>query len=141
MRRYGDGQLPLVNTRDRELEDKPEIQRHTSLHGGGGMPSCADLDERQLDELRRADCAMVSLVDDEVGRILAVLDEEGFAEDTIVVFTSDHGELLGDHQLLRKGPFLYECSVRVPLIIRWPGVIEAGIRCRELVQWVDLAPW
>jgi arylsulfatase len=140
VRRYDDVELPEVNTRDGELEDKPEIQQHTSLHGGGGMPSCADLDEQQLDQLRRAYYAMVSLVDDEVGRILAVLDEEGLAEDTIVVFTSDHGELLGDHQLLRKGPFLYDCSVKVPLIIRWPGVVEAGMRREELVQWVDLAP-
>ena len=90
--------------------------------------------------MRRAYYAMVSLVDDEVGRILAVLEAEGLAEDTIVVFTSDHGELLGDHQLLRKGPFLYDCSVRVPLFVRWPGVVPPGLRRRELVQWVDLAP-
>ncbi|MGP9539160.1 sulfatase-like hydrolase/transferase [Brachybacterium sp. AOP43-C2-M15] len=140
LRRYDDVDLPPVNTRDGELEDKPEIQRHTSAHSSAGMPSCADLTEQELDEVRRAYYAMVSLVDDEVGRILAVLEEEGLAESTIVVFTSDHGELLGDHQLLRKGPFLYDCSVKVPLIIRWPGVIEAGTRRDELVQWVDLAP-
>ena len=140
VRRYDDVELPPVNTRDGELADKPDIQQRTSLHGGGGMPSYADLDAQQLDELRRAYYAMVSLVDDEVGRILAVLEEEGLAEDTIVVFTSDHGELLGDHQLLRKGPFLYDCSVKVPLIVRWPGVIDPGTRHDELVQWVDLAP-
>ena len=140
VRRYDDVELPPVTTRDGELEDKPEIQRWTSLHGGGGMPSYADLDEAPLDEVRRAYYAMVSLVDDEVGRILAVLEAEGLAEDTIVVFTSDHGELLGDHQLLRKGPFLYDCSVRVPLFVRWPGVVPPGLRRRELVQWVDLAP-
>jgi len=140
LRRYDDVGLPPVNTRDGELEDKPEIQRWTSRHGGGGMPSYTDLDDAGLDEVRRAYYAMVSLVDDEVGRILAALEEEGLAESTIVVFTSDHGELLGDHQLLRKGPFLYDCSVKVPLIIRWPGVIAPGTRRSELVQWVDLAP-
>lgn len=140
LRRYDEVELPPVNTREGELEDKPEIQRWTSRHGGGGMPSYTDLDEAGLDEVRRAYYAMVSLVDDEVGRILATLEEEGLAESTIVVFTSDHGELLGDHQLLRKGPFLYDCSVRVPLIVRWPGVVPGGLRCEELVQWVDLAP-
>ncbi|UVY84105.1 sulfatase-like hydrolase/transferase [Brachybacterium sp. NBEC-018] len=140
LRRYDDVELPPVNTRDGELESKPEIQRWTSLHGGGGMPSFADLDEAGLDEVRRAYYAMVTLVDDEVGRILAALEEEGLAECTIVVFTSDHGELLGDHQMLRKGPFLYDCSVKVPLIVRWPGVVPAGLRRSELVQWVDLAP-
>lgn len=138
--RYDGVELPAVNTREGELEDKPEIQRLTSEHRGGGMPSYVEHTEQQLDEVRRAYYAMVSLVDDEVGRILAALEEEGLAESTIVVFTSDHGELLGDHQLLRKGPFLYDCSVKVPLIVRWPGVVPAGLRREELVQWVDLAP-
>lgn len=57
-----------------------------------------------------------------------------------MVFTSDHGEILRDHQLMLKGPMMYDCAVRVPLLIRWPGVIEPGDRCTDLVQWIDLAP-
>lgn len=140
LRRYDDVALPPLNTRDGELEDKPEIQRLASRRRGGGLPSYVEHTEQRLDEVRRAYYAMVSLVDDEVGRILDALDEEGLSESTIVVFTSDHGELLGDHQLMRKGPFMYDCSVRVPLIVRWPGVAAAGTRRPELVQWVDLAP-
>ncbi|PCC37895.1 hypothetical protein CIK66_17005 [Brachybacterium alimentarium] len=140
IRRYDDVELPPVNTRNGELDDKPEIQRLTSQRRGGGMPSYVEHTELELHEVRTAYYAMVSLVDDEVGRILDALDEEGLSENTIVVFTSDHGELLGDHQLLRKGPFMYDCSVRVPLIVRWPGVVEEGTRRTELVQWVDLAP-
>ncbi len=58
--------------------------------------------------------AMVALIDDETGRILAALDDLGLAEDTLVVFTSDHGEMLGDHGLLLKGPLMYEgrCACR-----------------------------
>lgn len=140
IRRYDDVELPPINTRDGELDDKPEIQRLASERRGGGLPSYVEHTEQELREVRTAYYAMVSLVDDEVGRILDALDEEGLAENTIVVFTSDHGELLGDHQLLRKGPFMYDCSVRVPLIVRWPGVVAEGTRRTELVQWVDLAP-
>ncbi|HWD83151.1 MAG TPA: sulfatase/phosphatase domain-containing protein, partial [Kribbella sp.] len=59
--------------------------------------------------------------------------------DTLVVFTSDHGEMLGDHELMLKGPMLYEQAVRVPLVLRWPAVVPAGTRSPELVQWIDLS--
>ena len=65
--------------------------------------------------------AMIELIDDNVGRLLAALDETGQREDTVIIFTSDHGEMLGDHGLLLKGCRFYEGLVRVPLIISWPG--------------------
>ena len=66
--------------------------------------------------------AMVTGVDDQFGRILKALDEAGLAEDTIVVFTSDHGNCLGIHDRISKGNH-YEESVRIPFLIRWPGAI------------------
>jgi arylsulfatase A-like enzyme len=83
---------------------------------------------------------MVTLIDDEVARVLATLDQQGLANDTVVIFTSDHGEMLGDHHLLLKGPMLYEGAVRVPLIMRWPGQLPAGERRSDLVEWLDLCP-
>jgi arylsulfatase A-like enzyme len=65
---------------------------------------------------------MISLIDHNVGRILTALDELGLSENTIVVFTSDHGEWLGDHGLLLKGPMLYEGLLRVGCVVRGPGV-------------------
>lgn len=62
---------------------------------------------------------MVSLIDHHVGRVLDTLDELGLAEDTVVVFLSDHGDLMGDHGLLNKGPFHFEGLLRVPMIWRW----------------------
>ena len=62
----------------------------------------------------------------------------GLRESTLVVFSSDHGEMLGDHGLLLKGPMMYEGAVRVPLIMRWPGVLARGARRAELVSLVDL---
>jgi len=81
---------------------------------------------------------MIALVDYEVGRILQALDEAGLAQDTLVVFSSDHGEMLGNHQQLLKGPQLYDDLTNVPLIIRWPGQVPAGQRIEQLVQWIDL---
>ncbi|MDQ0643511.1 sulfatase-like hydrolase/transferase [Microbacterium murale] len=141
MRRYDDVRLPPVVTREGELDSKPAIQSESSLASyAGHARGYASYSEEELRETRKAYYAMVSLVDDEVGRILDVLADEGLAEDTIVVFTSDHGEMLGDHQLMLKGPFMYDCAVRVPLIVRWPGLASPGDRSSELVQWIDLAP-
>jgi arylsulfatase len=141
LRRYDDVDLPPLVTRDRELDDKPPIQTEASRESyGGHARGFTSYDEEELHDVRQAYYAMVSLVDDEVGRILGALEDEGLARSTIVVFTSDHGEMLGDHQLMLKGPFMYECAVRVPLVVRWPGVAAPGARRDELVQWVDLAP-
>jgi arylsulfatase A-like enzyme len=88
---------------------------------------------------RRANTlAMVELIDRGVGMILDALDEEGLRERTLVIFTSDHGELLGDHGLWYKGPFFYEGLLGVPLLVSGPG-IEAGVT-DALVSTVDLAP-
>ena len=89
---------------------------------------------------RHAYFAMIAQVDHHLGRILAALDESGQADRTLVVFTSDHGELLGDHGLWGKGPFHVESVVRVPLLWRWPGRIPAGRRCSALFSLMDLMP-
>jgi arylsulfatase A-like enzyme len=83
---------------------------------------------------------MIKLVDDQLGRILQALDESGQRDNTIVIFTSDHGETLGDHGLVQKGCRFYEGLVRVPLIFSWPGHIEAGQRSDALVELTDKAP-
>ena len=84
--------------------------------------------------------AMVDLIDDQVGRMLAALERTGQREETLVIFMSDHGEMLGDHSIYLKGPYFYEPAIHVPLIVSQPGTIEAGGRCDDLVELVDLAP-
>jgi arylsulfatase A-like enzyme len=83
--------------------------------------------------------AMVDLIDRSVGTILDAVETSGMAEDTIVVFTSDHGELLGDHGLWSKGPFFYEGLINTPLLIRGPG-LPRGAASAALFSDVDLAP-
>ena len=83
---------------------------------------------------------MIKLIDDQVGRILAALEESDERENTIVIFTSDHGETLGDHGLILKGCRFYEGLTRVPLIWSWPGAFRAGVRSPALVELTDIAP-
>lgn len=95
---------------------------------------------RDAKTLQAAYYAMIALIDNQVGRILDALDESGQAEQTLVIFTSDHGETLGDHGLIGKGCRFYEGLVRVPLILRLPGRIEAGYVDDTLVELTDIAP-
>lgn len=82
-------------------------------------------------------CGMIEQIDDEVGRLLAILDERGLADNTLVVFTTDHGDMMGHHDRAHKGqPF--DTSLRTPLIARLPGRIPAGSECIAPIEAVDL---
>jgi arylsulfatase A-like enzyme len=92
-----------------------------------------------LTEFQRVYYAMTAALDEQVGRLLAAIDDAGVRDRTIVVFTSDHGEMFGAHGRVYKMSF-YEESVRTPLLIRWPGRIPAGSRSNACVSTVDLMP-
>ena len=81
---------------------------------------------------------MISLIDDQIGRLTGHLEELGLADSTLVIFTSDHGEMLGDHGLSRKGLFHYEPLIRVPLLFYHAGHLPAGLHQDGIVQNVDL---
>lgn len=94
--------------------------------------------DRQLAEMTANYYGMISFIDHGVGRILAKLDELGISDNTLVVFTADHGELLGDHGLYLKGPTAYEGLLRVGMIMRGPGT-PAGKVVDQPVSTIDLA--
>ena len=95
--------------------------------------------DEQLREIIANTFGQVSLIDHNVGRILIALEERDLARDTIVVYFSDHGDWLGDHGLVLKGPMHYEGLLRVPFIFRGPGV-PAGKLIGEPVSTLDLGP-
>ena len=68
----------------------------------------------------------LSLVDKNIGKILDALEETGELDNTLIIFTTDHGEMLGDHGLFFKGQFFYDPCVKVPLLMRWPGKVKSG---------------
>src|SRR5512139_189824 len=81
----------------------------------------------------------VASVDDNVGRVLDYLDREGLSSNTIVIYTSDQGFFLGDHGWYDKR-FMYEESIRMPFLVRWPGVARAGSTQSAMALNVDFAP-
>lgn len=83
---------------------------------------------------------MISLMDKYIGRILDKLDELGITDQTMVVFTTDHGHFFGQHGLTAKGAFHYEDMIKVPFIVRQPKKVPAGQRSDALQSLVDLAP-
>jgi len=83
---------------------------------------------------------MIELIDDQFKRIIDTLDSTGQRENTLIIYMSDHGELLGDHGLIYKGCRFFESLVRVPLIISWPAKGVKSIKSDALVELVDLAP-
>ena len=113
------GGLQLPDNFNRLGENKPEIHRNfQGVWGIGTYP------EEQQRRLIGSYLGYVACIDDQVGRILAALEELGLAEETMVIFVSDHGDMLGAHGLYDKGPFMYDDIYRVPLMVRagpgWP---------------------
>ncbi len=121
-------------------QERPDYSAYQETpHGNHGFNS-----HLQDDEKGRRDMAiyygMVSFMDEQIGRILDALDEQGLSENTLIVFTTDHGHFLGQHGLWHKGAFHYEDAIRVPFIASWPGHIAAGAQSEALQSLVDLAP-
>lgn len=98
------------------------------------------IDEQALRKNIAVYYGMISFIDAGVGRILDRLDQLGLAENTLVVFTTDHGHFIGQHGLIAKGAFHYEDLLRIPMIIRFPGRIAAGSEISALQSLIDLAP-
>ncbi len=140
--RYNPDEMPLPKFRAGELDNKPKFQQldHVWAHNSPGYYPTGEMTDDEAREVIAAYYAMIEHIDHEVGRMLSVLDETGQRENTMVIFMSDHGEMLGDHGLLLKGPHFYEEAVRVPLVMRWPGQIQEGLKIEGLVELVDLAP-
>lgn len=139
--RYDPAKMPSPRYQEGELRTKSPYARtdHQSAYGGLDI-SFAKTDDLTHRKITVAYYAMIEQVDHAVGRMLASLKQTGQEENTIVIFSSDHGEMLGDHGIYLKGPYFYEPLIRVPLIIRWPAGFKAGIKPDALVEEIDIAP-
>ncbi|OGS22289.1 MAG: hypothetical protein A2252_06930 [Elusimicrobia bacterium RIFOXYA2_FULL_39_19] len=82
----------------------------------------------------------ISFLDYEIGRILDRLKENGMDKETIVIFTTDHGDFAGSHRQFNKGPLMYDETYRIPLIIKWPEKTKAGSVSDSFVRILDLMP-
>ena len=135
-------ELPLPNYTLGELDDKPGVQQndHRRAYNTPGLFPASEMTDTEHRLVRAAYWAMCDLIDAQVGRMVEALEQTGQLENTIVIFMSDHGEMLGDHGIYLKGPYFYEEAIHVPLIVSMPGTIPAGVRNSDLFELVDLAP-
>jgi arylsulfatase A-like enzyme len=127
-----------------EFDTKPSL--HESLAHGvrqaqmeWANPGGANYTREQMAMLTAGYYGMVAQLDHAIGRVLDTLAERGLADDTLVIITTDHGEFLGEHQMIFKGPFGYDSLLHVPLLARGPGVV-AGAVVADPVGTIDLAP-
>jgi arylsulfatase A-like enzyme len=151
-RMYDPEKMNLPELKPGELDDMPPIYQKTQ-EKTPDFSEFKDTDmwsagihshvNRSL-ELRKKDMAlyygMVSFMDQEIGKILDKLDALGLTKKTIIVFTTDHGNVYGQHGLIKKGPFMYEDLVKIPFIASCPEIMSSGIHSQSLQSLIDLAP-
>lgn len=130
--KYYPEKIDLPNNPSGHLETLPPAGRRLRRTFGFG-----DYTQDQVLRARAAYYGLVTYLDEKIGRLLDALETQGLADNTVVIYTSDHGESLGEHGLWRKMNF-YEQSARVPLQIAWPGVVSGGQRFQQAVSLVDL---
>ena len=130
---YPPKDIPVPKSINDPLNDSPYKNR------GNAKNELPYKDAENIRNMRSIYYGMISEIDDKLGEILDKLDELGLAENTLVIFTSDHGEMLGDHGMHSKSIF-YEGGVHVPLLMRFPKKIKAGTVVEEPVSTMDVFP-
>ncbi len=131
--RFNAENMPGPHFKPSDLDTQRELSR-VDFQGDPMSPENCDAKEMQAKYY-----AMIAQIDDQFARILKALDDTGQRENTVIVFTSDHGETLGDHGLMRKGCRFYEGLTRVPLIFSWPGKFAGSRQSNGLVELLDLS--
>lgn len=120
-------------------EPAPDVCRILEKLRNPGRPTGEPRDPERLVETVRQVYGMITHMDDEIGRVLGALEASGMAENTVVVFLSDHGEELGDHGLLFKGMWPYDGSQKVPWIVSVPGGVRGAV-VDDVVSTLDFVP-
>lgn len=142
LQKYDPADMPLPKTGPNAPDSKSSFQELDSVwaHNSPGEFHTGAMTDDDRREVTAAYYAMCELIDHQVGRIMAALEDTGQRENTIVVFMSDHGEMLGDHGIYFKGPHFYDEAVRVPLVVSWPKRFQSGLQIDGLTELVDLVP-
>ena len=151
---YDPKDMPLPRKRAGELDLMPSYlsapgdpwaqfgsQSYTEVPDGpmesGAMRTTADISEETMRLIIAHTYGMVELIDDAVGRVIDALRRKDMLKDTLLIFTTDHGELLGDHGLLRKGPPPYRELTRVPMMMSGPDIPQ-GCEVNTLTSHIDI---
>ncbi|MBU2965801.1 sulfatase-like hydrolase/transferase [Amphritea sp. 2_MG-2023] len=103
----------------------------------GSWQNTTAFSEKSLKKIIAYNHALVTLIDDCVGKVLNALDERGIMDETVIVFTSDHGEFMGDHGLIRKGPMPYRQLLQIPFLMSGPSIPQ-GMEIDALTSHLDI---
>jgi arylsulfatase A-like enzyme len=118
-------------------EVAPWAARYAARSDPSNEPWHGDFGPGQVRQSRAGYYGAVSQVDEQIGRILETLDRRGMLDQTLILMTADHGDMLGDHHLWRKS-YAYEASARIPMIVRWPGGLLSAKRGQTLSRPVEI---
>jgi arylsulfatase len=141
--KYDPDEIELPVRREGELDDLPPFYEQIYMSDDtlmAGIHGQSDRSDEELREMKAITYGMISFVDQEIGRILSTLSEAGLREDTLIIFMSDHGDMMGDHWMIRKGPFHFEGLLQAPMIWSWPGKVLEGETVDGLTSGIDIAP-
>ncbi|NLS75647.1 MAG: sulfatase-like hydrolase/transferase, partial [Chloroflexi bacterium] len=133
--------LPLAEVTQEELDHLPPpfqaMRQHNAEVDHDSIVHALHPTHAQRHRQRAYYLANVTMIDDRIGEILQALERNGYLENTVVLFTSDHGDCLGDHGQSQKWT-MYDIILHMPTIVWWPGRLPAGRRVDELCQVMDL---
>lgn len=129
---FDPNEMPGPYFREEDLENQKKLEAIDFQ--GEALPP----EEHDAKRMQAYYYAMIKQIDDQFQRVLEHLEASGQLDNTVIIFTSDHGESLGDHGLLQKGCRFYEGLVRIPLILSWPGKFLQNVQRDALVELLDL---
>jgi len=138
---YDPARMPLPVWDETEVALWPERYRHTFFRDGDGYDAAGmyRITDAEWQRIKAFYYGMISLIDKQVGRLVEVLRARGLLDNTLILFTADHGEMLGDHHMVFKGT-TYDCVTRMPLIIARPEEASPGAVRHGLASAVDVMP-
>lgn len=136
---YNHADMPLGYSREGELDCLPEHVRKSVTDMGREHLDLTAVPEAKKRKIAAHYYGNITLIDEWVGKVIDILKKSGLYEDTIILFTSDHGDYLGDHNLYYKGSFPCDSDCKVPLILKAPK-ITPGTTCDALTGNVDVMP-
>ena len=140
---YMSRDLSLLEVSQEELDNLPPPQKACNVHNTqvdhDSIAWTLNPTKAQLHRVRAHYLANVTMIDEKVGQIITTLEAEGYLENTVVIYTSDHGDCLGDHGRIQKWN-MYDVVTRTPLIVWGPKYFHGGRFIDDLVQQFDIAP-
>lgn len=129
---YHPDDVPLPPKDD--MRNKPERQKVAHI-----MDAMDRADEQTIREVRAIHYGMINFIDDAIGRVVDKLEKLGILDNTLIIFTSDHGDSMGAHGLIQKHNMFYDSFTHVPFIVSWPGKVKAQ-RSNHLIELIDIMP-